>query len=119
MPNPSPDLSAERETPRTRGRGRIKAAALIVVLVALGWDSTREPCDQWTAWLMVQGIGLYQQGVSPGLSKAGVRCRLEPTCSHYAVASIRKYGALEGGWRSARRLVRCGPWTEAGTLDPP
>jgi putative membrane protein insertion efficiency factor len=119
LPNPSPDLPAERETPHNHGAGRIKAAALIIVLLVLAWDLTREPRDQWTAWLMVQGIGLYQQRVSPGLSKAGVRCRFEPTCSHYAVASIEKYGTLEGSWRSARRLVHCGPWTEAGTLDPP
>ncbi|MGB5399818.1 MAG: membrane protein insertion efficiency factor YidD [Thermoanaerobaculia bacterium] len=68
---------------------------------------------------MLQSIGFYQQRVSSGLSKAGVRCRFEPTCSRYAVASIEKYGALEGGWLSALRLMRCGPWTAAGTVDEP
>ncbi|NHZ73489.1 MAG: membrane protein insertion efficiency factor YidD [Nitrospirae bacterium] len=69
--------------------------------------------------MVLQGIDLYQQTVSPGLSRAGVRCRFEPTCSRYSAASIEKYGALKGGWRSARRLVRCGPWTPAGTIDQP
>ena len=119
MPNPSPDLPAEQDLALGRRQGRIRAVVLIVAFVALGWDLTRQPAKQWTAWLMVRGIGVYQQRISTGLSRAGVRCRFEPTCSRYAAASIEKYGSLEGGWRSARRLVRCGPWTEAGTSDPP
>jgi len=91
----------------------------MTLLLVLGWDLTREPAKQWSARLMLQGIGFYQQRVSSGLSKAGIRCRFEPTCSRYAVASIEKHGALKGGWRSARRLTRCGPWTAAGTVDEP
>lgn len=100
-------------------RRRIKAVILVTLLLTLGWDLSREPAKQGSAWLMLRGINLYQDRVSAGLSRAGVRCRFEPTCSHYAVASIEKYGAVRGGWRSARRLTRCGPWTAAGTVDPP
>jgi putative membrane protein insertion efficiency factor len=49
----------------------------------------------------------------------GVNCRFKPTCSHYAEGAIRKYGALSGTGRAAWRIVRCGPWTPQGTIDPP
>ena len=109
----------ESDRPSRAGRRRIKAVVLTTLLLALGWDLTREPAKQWSAWLMLQGIGLYQQRISSDLSKAGVQCRFEPTCSRYAVAAIEKQGALKGGWRSATRLIRCGPWTAAGTVDEP
>lgn len=100
-------------------RRRIKAVILVALLLILGWDLSREPAKQGSAWLLLRGINLYQARVSTGLSRAGVRCRFKPTCSHYAVASIEKYGAVRGGWRSARRLARCGPWTAAGTVEEP
>jgi putative membrane protein insertion efficiency factor len=49
----------------------------------------------------------------------GARCRFEPSCSHYADAVIARHGALEGSWLTIRRIARCGPWTPAGTIDPP
>ena len=45
-------------------------------------------------------------------------CRYEPTCSHYAVEAIQKYGALKGGWMAARRICRCHPLGRPG-FDPP
>lgn len=44
-------------------------------------------------------------------------CRFEPSCSVYAAESIRRYGALRGGWRALRRISRCHPWNPGG-LDP-
>ena len=90
-----------------------------VVLILWGWDLSRPPERQLTARVMLAGIGLYRARLSPLVASAGVTCRFEPSCSRYAEASIRRYGALEGGWRSALRIVRCGPWTPAGTIDPP
>ena len=89
-----------------------------MLLALLAWDLSRRPERQVSAALLVSGIRLYQATLSPAVAGAGVRCRFEPTCSHYAEGSIRRYGALRGGWRSAVRLARCGPWTPAGTLDP-
>ena len=64
-------------------------------------------------------IGIYQATVSPLLARAGLRCRFLPSCSEYARASIRGRGLAAGGLRSLARLARCGPWTPAGTVDPP
>jgi putative membrane protein insertion efficiency factor len=106
-------------------RAKIGRPVLVVVLVAVSmlgflvWDLTRPPLEQWSARLLLGGIDTYQRYLSPAAGRAGVRCRFEPTCSHYAAAAIRKYGALGGSWRATWRILRCGPWTAAGTLDPP
>jgi len=49
----------------------------------------------------------------------GFRCRFNPTCSHYAEAVIARDGLIAGGWKAARRLARCTPWTPLGTVDEP
>lgn len=94
-------------------------AALALVLTLLGLDLLRAPENQVSAAILLAGIDVYQATLSGPLGVAGVRCRFEPTCSRYAEAVIRRDGALVGSWRTAGRLVRCGPWTEAGTVDLP
>lgn len=69
--------------------------------------------------MLIAGIELYQATLSPRLPALGARCRFHPTCSHYAVAALRRDGALLGSLRAAGRIVRCGPWTPAGTVDLP
>ena len=44
----------------------------------------------------------------------GPTCRFYPSCSHYAVTAIEKYGALKGGWLSLKRIGRCHPFNEGG-----
>jgi putative membrane protein insertion efficiency factor len=44
-------------------------------------------------WLLIAGIRGYQRFISPHL---GDRCRYEPTCSQYAILSLRKYGLIRG-----------------------
>lgn len=44
-------------------------------------------------------------------------CRFSPTCSHYALEALQKYGLFKGGWLAARRISRCHPWGGQG-YDP-
>ena len=65
--------------------------------------------------LLIGVVRLYQVAISPLL---GRRCRFTPTCSTYMIEAIRKYGALRGGWRGVRRILKCHPWHPGGH-DPP
>ncbi|MBC7803373.1 MAG: membrane protein insertion efficiency factor YidD [Candidatus Parcubacteria bacterium] len=56
----------------------------------------------------------YRYFLSPLLPPA---CRFLPSCSAYAEQAIHDHGVLRGGWLTARRLCRCGPW-HSGGLDP-
>lgn len=56
----------------------------------------------------------YQLLISPLL---GNNCRFSPSCSHYAVQALTRYGFLRGVWLSARRVLRCHPW-HTGGHDP-
>lgn len=51
-------------------------------------------------------IRAYQLVISPWL--AG-RCRYVPSCSHYALEAIERFGALRGGWLAVKRICRCRP----------
>ena len=94
-------------------------AIAAAVSLAAGYDLARPPSEQFTAKALLGGVNAYQAMLSPVLGASGVRCRFSPTCSHYAAASIEKYGALRGVGRSTWRLLRCAPWTPRGTVDPP
>ena len=104
-------------TGRSMWRSLGALIALLSVLLLL--DLTRPPERQWSAAILLAAIDLYQRALSPQMAIAGVRCRFEPTCSHYAAAVIRRDGALVGAWRTTVRLARCGPWTPVGTRDQP
>jgi uncharacterized protein len=94
-------------------------AAIAIVLVAIALDLRRAPSDQLATRTAIGAIHLYQATLSPLYERMGVRCRFTPTCSHYGEAVIKKFGVAGGGWMAAKRVLRCGPWTPAGTVDPP
>lgn len=102
----------------SKKRRRWIGAAVAAVLI-LGLDLSRPPAAQVSALVLLAGIDLYQATLSKLMPVAGVKCRFQPTCSHYAEGSIRHHGALVGSGKAAWRLLRCGPWTERGTVDPP
>lgn len=65
--------------------------------------------------LLVGTVRLYQLLLSPLI---GRNCRFDPTCSEYAIQSVRKFGACKGLWRTLRRVMKCHPFHPGG-YDPP
>lgn len=59
-------------------------------------------------------IKLYQLIISPWLGKS---CRFTPTCSHYGIEALKKYGPVKGLWLTIKRISRCHPWGGHG-YDP-
>ena len=71
---------------------------------------------------VITGIRLYQKTFSPdhgilcGIFGAR-RCRFFPSCSEYAIQSLRQYGLVLGIMSSIKRIVRCNPFCVGG-YDP-
>jgi putative membrane protein insertion efficiency factor len=82
-------------------------------------DASRAPARQWTGKTSVLAIHAYQRIGSPLVARIGVHCRFMPSCSHYGVLAIEKYGIARGSWLTARRIARCRPGTPMGTIDYP
>ena len=59
-------------------------------------------------------IRAYQLVISPML---GSNCRFIPTCSEYAMESLREYGLIKGIFLSIKRIGKCHPWGSHG-YDP-
>ena len=47
----------------------------------------------------------------------GPICRYQPSCSHYALDAIDRFGPIQGTWLALKRLARCHPWGGSG-YDP-
>jgi putative membrane protein insertion efficiency factor len=60
---------------------------------------------------LIAPIRAYQLVISPLL---GPRCRFYPSCSHYAVEAIERFGVVKGGGLALRRIVRCHPLNQGG-----
>ncbi|MBV8656744.1 MAG: membrane protein insertion efficiency factor YidD [Burkholderiales bacterium] len=61
--------------------------------------------------LLILLIQVYRYTLSPIL---GANCRYTPSCSEYALESIKRHGTWHGGWLTIRRLSRCHPWGGSG-----
>lgn len=59
-------------------------------------------------------IWAYRITLSPFL---GRHCRFEPTCSRYGLDAYREHGPIRGTWLTARRILRCHPFSKGG-YDP-
>lgn len=101
---------------RGRTRRRWILAAALILLVA---DLYRAPEHQASSAVLLGAIHLYQATASPWMPALGMHCRFTPSCSRYAEGAIRQDGALVGAARAVWRVLRCGPWTPRGTVDPP
>ena len=61
--------------------------------------------------LLIRG---YQLIASPML---GSNCRFMPTCSEYAMESLKTYGLIKGTFLTIKRIGKCHPWGSHG-YDP-
>ena len=56
--------------------------------------------------ILIFPIKIYQRLISPFL---GLSCRFTPTCSHYAIEAIDKFGIIKGTLLSIKRIFKCNP----------
>ncbi|WP_394239512.1 membrane protein insertion efficiency factor YidD [Niallia oryzisoli] len=61
-------------------------------------------------------IRFYQLVISPLKPPT---CRFYPTCSHYGLESVKRFGALKGGYLALRRIVKCHPLHPGGIDEVP
>jgi putative membrane protein insertion efficiency factor/ribonuclease P protein component len=70
---------------------------------------------QLPAWTVIGLVRVYQWTLSPIF---GRQCRFEPTCSHYMIGAVEKYGVVRGVLKGLWRILRCNPFCQGGH-DPP
>ena len=60
-------------------------------------------------------VTAYRRFISS--AKGSPSCRFSPTCSEYALISLREWGVLIGGALAVWRVLRCNPFSKGGE-DP-
>ncbi|MBQ7475065.1 MAG: membrane protein insertion efficiency factor YidD [Clostridia bacterium] len=60
-------------------------------------------------------VRVYRRVFSP--AKSAPSCRFTPTCSEYALISLREWGVVIGGLLAVWRVLRCNPFSRGGE-DP-
>ncbi|MBU7593956.1 membrane protein insertion efficiency factor YidD [Metabacillus halosaccharovorans] len=56
-------------------------------------------------------IRFYQKFISPIKPPT---CRFYPTCSHYGIEAIQRFGILKGGYLTIKRILKCHPFHPGG-----
>ncbi|MCF7917744.1 membrane protein insertion efficiency factor YidD [Candidatus Gracilibacteria bacterium] len=79
--------------------------------------------DTLLAQIIIGLIKIYQRTISPDHSEIGRgdtlrTCKFYPTCSEYAVQTLKKQGFIWGFWKILWRLLRCNPWNKGGVDMP-
>ncbi|MEO9655460.1 membrane protein insertion efficiency factor YidD [Marinomonas sp.] len=64
--------------------------------------------------IFIAFVKIYQFLISPLL---GNNCRFYPSCSHYMIEAIERFGIVKGVYLGTKRLSKCHPWHEGG-MDP-
>jgi len=68
-------------------------------------------------FLLILAIRAYRWTISPAqlfLFGSTGGCRFTPTCSQYAIESIRTHGSATGSLLAVKRICRCHPWGACG-----
>lgn len=68
-----------------------------------------------TRHVLIGAIRIYQRVVSPYI---GDCCRFHPSCSEYAIGTLRENGAVVGAFDAAWRILRCHPFNPGGVDLP-
>ena len=86
-------------------------------LAATNWESNSESKgdDKGASGVLVSTIQWYKDWISPLM---GPNCRFYPTCSSYAIASIREFGPSKGLLLTSWRILRCNPFGGNGVDRP-
>ncbi len=74
----------------------------------------RSPVHRFVVSCAVTLIRGYQKLISPLF---GPSCRFHPTCSHYAITAVQRFGVIKGSWLAAKRILKCHPFHPGGD-DP-
>ncbi|MGM7636308.1 membrane protein insertion efficiency factor YidD [Bacillus sp. Hm123] len=61
--------------------------------------------------LFMSFIRFYQKFISPLKPPT---CRFYPTCSHYGLEAVQRFGAIKGGYLTIVRILKCHPFHPGG-----
>ncbi|MGG3478770.1 membrane protein insertion efficiency factor YidD [Peribacillus frigoritolerans] len=56
-------------------------------------------------------IRFYQVTISPLKPPT---CRFYPTCSHYGLEAVNRFGPIKGSWLALIRILKCHPFHPGG-----
>lgn len=103
----------------------------VLIAVAWGWFENRNLSELYgqigsKLWIVIPllfvltlrfsliwFVRVYQHYAK---SETRLRCCMTPSCSEYAILAFKKYGAIWGGIKTWKRLLRCHP---PGGVDYP
>jgi putative membrane protein insertion efficiency factor len=95
-----------------------KLIAAVALAAAAIFDWTQPPAAQFSVrcydWAV---IAPYRYAIHPVIAPV-THCRFRPTCSRYSQEAMHAHGFLRGLVLTGWRIMRCGPWTKEGTVDP-
>lgn len=128
----SPTYERKLERPKLHMfRVLLYIAITLALCIGIGFLASSLDLPVWSVWtlcavfvlvmVLVHAKGIFiwlvrlYQRVAP--EKVRRRCRFEPSCSEYMIASIEKYGFFKGASRGFSRLRRCKP--PNGGIDMP
>ena len=65
--------------------------------------------------ILIGLIKIYKMVISPYLAPS---CRYLPTCSQYAIESLKTYGLMKGFFKATKRILSCHPFSKRDRFDP-
>lgn len=81
-----------------------KASLTILVLMAItSYGYNLNFCKNEN--ILLEVIYYYKKHISGHVSF--IKCKYDMSCSNYAIVSIKKYGAMKGGYLAFKRMNSC------------